>query len=151
MLLVNGIASNVVSTGENTPIISSDIGLLGESLEKVNLRNNHIGETIPNTIGSLNLLTSFDVTFNNLEGGLPDILFKNATGLEVLRVGHNSLTGTIPELYFSQLRELNLSFNSFTGIIPVLSLFQLETLNLSFNNFTGDIANVLADVPKLGK
>ena len=114
---------------EKVPIISSDIGLLGESLEKVNLRNNRIGGTIPNSIGSLILLTSFDVSYNNLQGELPNIFFSTATGLEVLRVGHNSLTGTIPDLSLSQLRELN----------------------LSFNNFTGNMINVFIDVPKLGK
>ena len=113
----------------NEPMISPDIGLLRESLEKVNLRNNRIGGIIPNIIGSLNLLTSFDVSYNNLQGGLPSILFTNATGLEVLRVGYNSLTGTIPNL----------------------SLSQLSDINLSFNNFTGNVANILADVPKLGK
>ena len=116
-------------SGENAPIISSDIELLGESLEKVNLRNNRIGGTIPNSIGGLILLTSFDVSYNNLQGELPDILFTNATGLEILRVGHNSLTGTIPDLSLSQLRELN----------------------LSFNNFTGNVTNFFIDFPKLGK
>ena len=75
------------------------------------------------------LLTSFDVSYNNLQGELPDILFTNAIGLEILRVGHNSLTGTSPDLSFSQLRELN----------------------LSFNNFTGNVADVFIDVSKLGK
>jgi len=118
-----------VTAGQDEPKISSDIGLLGESLEKVNFRNNRIGGTIPTSIGSLILLTSFDVSYNNLHGALPDILFTSATGLEVLRVGHNSLTGTIPDLSLSQLRELD----------------------LSFNNFAGNVASVLADVPKLGK
>jgi len=122
-------ASNVVTAGENVPIISSDIGLLGESLEKVNLSDNRIGGTIPNSIESLILLTSFDVSYNNLQGGLSDILLMNATGLEVLRVGHNSLTGTIPDL----------------------SLIQLRELNLNFNNFTGNVTNVFIDVPKLGE
>ena len=129
MPLVNDIASNAAFSGENAPIISSDIGLLGESLETVNLRNNRIGGIIPNSIGGLMLLTSFDVSYNNLQGELPGILFTNATGLEVLRVGHNSLTGTIPDLSLSQLRELN----------------------LSYNNFTGNVTNVFIDVPKLGK
>jgi len=119
----------VVSTGQNEPEISPDIGLLGESLEKVNFRNNRIGGTIPTSIGDLILLVSFDVSYNNLQGGFPDILFTNATGLEILQVGHNSLTGTMPDLFLPQLRELN----------------------LSFNNFTGNVANVLADFPKLGK
>jgi len=111
------------------PIISSDIELLGKSLEKVNLRNNQIGSTIPNSIGNLSLLSSVDVSYNNIRGELPGILFTNATGLEVLRVGHNSLNGTIPDLSLTQLRELN----------------------LSFNNFTGNVTNVFIDVPKLGK
>jgi len=119
----------VAKSEANAPIISSDIGLLGESLEKVNLRNNRIGGTIPNSIGSLILLTSFDVSYNNLQGELTGNLFTKATGLEVLRVGHNLLTGTIPDLSLSQLRELN----------------------LSFNNFTGNVTNVFIDVPKLGK
>ena len=129
MPLVNDTASNIANTGENAPIISSDIALLGESLEKVNFRNNRIGGTIPTSIGNLILLVLFDVSYNNLQGTLPDILFTSATGLEVLRVGHNSLTGTIPDLSLSQLRELN----------------------LSFNNFGGNVASALADVPKLGK
>ena len=116
-------------TGENAPIISSDIGLLGASLKKINLRNNRIGGTIPNSIESLILLTSLDVSYNNLQGGLSGILLTKATGLEVLRVGHNSLTGTIPDLSLSQLRELN----------------------LSFNNFTGNVTNVFIDAPNLGK
>ena len=57
------------------------------------------------------------------------MLFTNATGLEVLRVGHNALTGTIPELSLSQLSELN----------------------LNFNNFTGNVTNVFIDVPQLCK
>ena len=141
----------MATTGDNVPIISSDIGLLGDSLEKIDLRNNRIGSTIPTSIGNLILLTSFDVGYNNLQGGLSGILLTNATGLEVLRVDHNSLTGTIPELPYSQLRELNLSFNNFTGTIPNLSLSQLRDLNLSFNNFTGNFTNVLADIPTLGK
>jgi len=141
----------VAITGENAPIISSDIGLLGASLKKVNLRNNRIGGTIPNSIKSLIFLTTFDVSYNNLQGGLPDILLTKATGLEVLRVGHNSLTGTIPDLPLFQLRELNLSFNNFNGTLPDLSLSQLKDINLSFNNFTGNVANVFFDVPNLGK
>jgi len=141
----------VVISGKKTPSISSDIGLLSESLEKVNLRNNRIGGTIPNSVGSLILLTSFDVSYNNLQGKLPSNLFTTATGLEVLRVGHNSLTGTIPNLSLFQLRELNLSFNNFTGTLPDLSLSRLTELNLSYNYFTGNMTNVLADVPKLGK
>jgi len=119
----------VGNTVTNVPIISPDIGLLGESLKKVNLRSNWIGGTIPSRIGSLFLLVLIDLSYNKLQGTLPDVLFQNATGLESVRVGHNSFNGTIKGLRLSQLKELN----------------------LGFNNFTGNISKVLEYVPKLGK
>ena len=122
-------ASNVYSQMENGPTISQDIGLLAKSLKKINLRNNRIGGRLPNSIGSLTLLTSFDLSYNRLQGELPDNLLTDATGLEVFRIGHNLLNGTLPELQLSQLTEIN----------------------LSFNDFTGDIAKVLVDLPELGK
>ena len=122
------IAANVLHSVDNEPTITPDIGLLSESIEKLNLRNNFIGGTIPTSIGSLILLKEFDVSYNRLRGSLPDSLLQNATGLEVVRVGHNLLNGTIPELRLAQLKELR----------------------LSFNGFTGDISKVFGDYPKLG-
>ena len=122
------IAANVLHSVDNEPTITPDIGLLSESIEKLNLRNNFIGGTIPTSIGSLILLKEFDVSYNKLRGSLPDSLLQNATGLEVVRVGHNLLNGTIPELRLAQLKELR----------------------LSFNGFTGDISKVFGDYPKLG-
>jgi len=113
---------------DKEPTISPDIGLLSESIEKINLRNNLIGGKIPTSIGSLILLKEFDVSYNRLRGLLPDSLLKNATGLEVVQVGHNYLNGTIPELRLAQLKELRLSFNAFTG----------------------NVSKVFGDYPKLG-
>jgi len=102
---------------EEIHIISSDIYLLGETLERLDLRSNDIHGTIPKEVENLTLLSLFDIRNNHLEGTLPDGLFHDATGLEILRVSHNYLTGTIPELRLSQLRELKIGFNNFTGNI----------------------------------
>jgi len=74
-------------------------------------------------------LTAFDVGYNRLQGVLPHELLTNATGLEIIRVGHNSLIGTLPELRLSQLLDIN----------------------LNFNDFTGNLSKTFDDVPKLGK
>ena len=105
------IAANVLLPVDNEPTITPDIGLLSESIEKLNLRNNFIGGTIPTSIGSLILLKEFDVSYNRLRGLQPDSLLQNITGLEGVRVGHNLLNGTISELRLALLKELRLSFN----------------------------------------
>jgi len=119
----------MAKTMDETPIISEDIGLLGESLETLILRNNFIGGILPNSIRDLALLLSFDVGYNKFEGTLPNDLFANATGLEIVRVGHNFFSGTMKEL----------------------RLYHLSELNLSFNNCTGNITEILGYVPKLGE
>jgi len=81
--------ANVLYSADKAPTISPDIGSLSKSLEKLNLRNNWIGGTIPTSIGSLILLKEFDVSYNRLRALLLNSLLKNATGLEVLQAGHN--------------------------------------------------------------
>ncbi len=125
----NILAGNIAYSLEKVAVMSPDVALLSESLERLILKNNQIGGMIPSSIGSLNLLTVFDVGYNRLQGVLPHELLTNATGLEIIRVGHNLLTGTIPELRLSQLLEIN----------------------LNFNDFTGNISNVFDAAPKLGK
>jgi len=113
---------------EEKPMISSDIYILGETLEKLDLRSNDIHGTIPKEVENLILLSLFDIRNNHLEGTLPNDLFHDATGLEILRVSHNYFTGTIAELRLSQLKELK----------------------IGFNNFTGNVTEIFGDNPKLG-
>jgi len=139
--------ANVLHSVDEEPTITPDIGLLSGSIEKLNLRNNFIGGTIPTSIGSLILLKEIDVSYNRLRGLLPDSLLRNATGLEVVRVGHNFLNGTIPELRLAQLKELRLSFNGFTGDISKVfgdypKLVNVELLATSFIGvFPPDLCN----------
>ncbi|KAF8020225.1 hypothetical protein BT93_G0815 [Corymbia citriodora subsp. variegata] len=91
---------------------------------------------------TLSLVTSIDISGNNLNGEFPEEMTKLA-GLLVLNLSRNSIGDQIPEsiLGMSQLASLDLSSNRLSGAIPqsMLSLSFLSYLNLSDNNFSGKI------------
>ncbi|XP_065023668.1 receptor-like protein EIX2 [Musa acuminata AAA Group] len=90
----------------------------------------------------LSLVTSIDLSNNNLSGEIPREL-TNLHGLLFLNLSKNHLRGTIPEKIGSmeQLESLDLSMNNLTGDIPssLSSLTFLSHLNLSHNNLSGRI------------
>lgn len=91
---------------------------------------------------TLSLLTSIDLSGNNLYGEFPEELTK-LNGLVVLNLSRNRISGRIP-VNISSMRELgslDFSSNKFSGAIPasLSSLSFLGYLNLSNNNLTGMI------------
>ncbi|XP_018673490.2 receptor-like protein EIX1 [Musa acuminata AAA Group] len=90
----------------------------------------------------LSLVTSIDLSNNNLSGEIPREL-TSLHGLLFLNLSKNHLRGTIPEKIGSmeQLESLDLSMNNLTGDIPssLSSLTFLSHLNLSHNNLSGRI------------
>ncbi|KAL3732670.1 hypothetical protein ACJRO7_029337 [Eucalyptus globulus] len=91
---------------------------------------------------TLSLVTSIDISGNNLGGEFPKEMTKLA-GLLILNLSRNGIGGEIPESIssMSQLLSLDLSSNRLFGIIPqsMPSLSFLSYLNLSDNNFSGKI------------
>ncbi|KAK2631649.1 hypothetical protein EUGRSUZ_L02633 [Eucalyptus grandis] len=91
---------------------------------------------------TLSLVTSIDISRNNLDGEFPEEITKLA-GLLILNLSRNGIGGQIPEsiLGMSQLASLDLSSNGLSGAIPqsMPSLSFLSYLNLSNNNFSGKI------------
>ncbi|XP_028776333.1 receptor-like protein EIX1 [Neltuma alba] len=91
---------------------------------------------------TLYLVTSIDLSGNNLSGRIPHELTK-LSGLTYLNLSGNHLIGSIPESISNmiQLSSLDLSSNQLTGSIPqnLSSLSFLGYLNLSFNNLSGPI------------
>ncbi|XP_057989219.1 receptor-like protein EIX2 [Hevea brasiliensis] len=91
---------------------------------------------------TLSILTSLDLSGNNLDGKIPEGLMKLA-GLMVLNLSGNNFTGQIPESVseLKQLLSLDLSSNKLSGPIPpsISSLSFLGYLNLSNNNLSGEI------------
>ncbi|XP_074580105.1 uncharacterized protein LOC141836497 [Curcuma longa] len=91
---------------------------------------------------SLALVTSIDLSNNNLSGRIPEEL-TNLRGLHFLNLSSNHFLGNIPENigFMSQLESLDLSRNQLSGEIPlsISALNFLSVLNLSYNNLVGKV------------
>ncbi|KAK2976426.1 hypothetical protein RJ640_001819 [Escallonia rubra] len=92
--------------------------------------------------GTLSLVTSMDLSSNNLSGEVPKEL-TSLVGMRSLNLSGNFLTGMIPKKIgdMELLESLDFSRNQLSGEIPssVSSLTFLSHLNLSFNNLSGRI------------
>ncbi|XP_068639542.1 receptor-like protein EIX2 [Aristolochia californica] len=91
---------------------------------------------------TLSLVTSLDLSNNNLEGQIPEELTKSSD-LLLLNLAHNRFTGNIPKNIgnLSLLESLDFSSNQLSGSIPQSLSFitSLSYLNLSYNNLFGRI------------
>ncbi|XP_062153503.1 receptor-like protein EIX1 [Alnus glutinosa] len=90
----------------------------------------------------LSLVTSMDLSSNNLIGEIPEEL-TGLYGVRFLNLSNNQLYGKIPENISAMkfLESLDISMNQLTGVIPqsMGTLTFLSYLNLSHNNFSGRI------------
>ncbi|KAK2991191.1 hypothetical protein RJ640_002305, partial [Escallonia rubra] len=93
-------------------------------------------------VAILFLVTSMDLSSNNLSGEIPKEL-TNLVGLQSLNLSGNRLTGMIPNKIgdMKLLESLDFSRNQLSGEIPssISSLTFLSYLNLSFNNLSGRV------------
>ncbi|OVA07210.1 Leucine-rich repeat [Macleaya cordata] len=91
---------------------------------------------------TLTLVTSMDLSKNNLSGEIPKEL-TSLLGLRSLNLSENLLEGKIPEEIgrMSLLESLDFSKNRLSGLIPqsLVDLTFLSHLNLSYNNLSGKI------------
>ncbi|KAK2991186.1 hypothetical protein RJ640_002300 [Escallonia rubra] len=91
---------------------------------------------------TLFLVTSMDLSSNNLSGEIPKEL-TSLVGLLSLNLSGNRLTGMIPKKIgdMKKLESLDFSRNQLSGEIPssISRLTFLSYLNLSFNNLSGRI------------
>ena len=77
--------------------------------------------TIPTTLQYLSSLTKLDFGTNELTGTIPDVLYTNLTSLEYLFLHDNQLQGTLSNAGLAQLSNLKYLFlndNRFTGPLP---------------------------------
>jgi len=120
--------------------LNSDIIMAGHGWEKpVFLVTKGKGYEYGN---NLYLVTSMDLSSNNLIGEIPDEL-TSLYGLQFLNLSNNQLHGKIPEKInaLKLLESLDVSMNQLTGVIPqsMANLTFLSYLNLSYNNLSGRI------------
>lgn len=80
----------------------------------------------------------------NLSGTLPNLSFSD---LEIFNLGFNQISGNIPVLYFPKCKEIVLNRNQFTGQLPKFDLPELTYIGFISNKLTGTIPNI--NLPKL--
>jgi len=124
---------------EMTGTIPDSIGnLLG--LEKLWFMNNELSGSILDSIGSLTNLQELYLNHNELSGSIPDSI-GSLNNLQNLYLDNNELSGSIPDSIGSlnNLENLYLYDNGLTGTIPdsIGSLNNLENLNSANNELSG--------------
>ncbi|GKV17511.1 hypothetical protein SLEP1_g28009 [Rubroshorea leprosula] len=119
--------------------ISYSFGHYGQSLEITLLMIKGILLEYSTT---LRLVTSIDLSDNNLSGIIPEEI-TSLVGLFSLNLSTNHLTGHIPGTIgqMGSLESLDLSYNQLSGEIPLSMSYLtfLSVLDLAYNNLTGKI------------
>ncbi|VEU40520.1 unnamed protein product [Pseudo-nitzschia multistriata] len=139
----------------------------------INLSNNNLKGTIPQSVFKLNFLRELRLSGNPVELTFESIgeatrlinLFLdkiniktlegigNGLNLQILNLADNNLDGTVPDdLYrISSLKKLDLGYNLFSGALKdvIGGLKSLESLHLYHNQFTGRIPATIGDLVNL--
>ncbi|XP_042482782.1 probable LRR receptor-like serine/threonine-protein kinase At1g07650 [Macadamia integrifolia] len=95
-----------------------------QSMQKLILRNCNISGVIPSYIWEMKNLKTFDVSFNKLVGGIPEINGGGVLNLKFIYLTGNMLTGPIPDWILKKDGTLNtrtsvdLSYNNITWASP---------------------------------
>uniref|UniRef100_A0A0E0MGC6 non-specific serine/threonine protein kinase n=1 Tax=Oryza punctata TaxID=4537 RepID=A0A0E0MGC6_ORYPU len=144
-------------------LASSDIGDLMQNLpqkcssnmlQELYLPNNGMTGTLPDYDKLMHLtgLRVLDLSYNNLTGSVPRSM-GNFAGLDTLDLSFNNLTGLVPagEGYFAGLSTLVLSENFLTGQIPeeIGYLGSLTTLDLYGNHLSGHVPSEIGTLANL--
>lgn len=137
--------------------IPDEIGSLS-NLARLDLSGNELGSGIPTCLGMLANLVYLNLCDNALGGNLTTSNFHNLTRLEFLDVTNTTLQGPIPPQmgnYLQHLQMLFLGENNLTGTIPasLSNLSKLQCLDLSFNSMYGSIPaglGFLSNLSRLG-
>merc|ERR1712023_130161 len=132
--------SNNSGWGSGDPCDSAWYGVECTSgdVTSINLYDNNLVGTIPDSLGSLEHLNTLVLWKNKLTGSIPDL--SAATRLQVLDLADNELSGSIPEnLGELSLTELWLNANELSDDIPedIFSMNSLRKLVLYSNRLTG--------------
>ncbi|XP_047310591.1 protein STRUBBELIG-RECEPTOR FAMILY 3-like [Impatiens glandulifera] len=144
---VNANITGIVLNGANLG------GELGDNLQNftsiilMDLRNNHIGGSIPSNLPIT--IRSFFLSGNQLSGSIPETLSILGQSTDLL-FDNNNLTGEIPDAFqqLTSLTNLDLSSNKLSGHLPpsMASLSSITALHVENNQLIGTL-DVLQDLP----
>lgn len=122
-------------------------------LRILDLMFSRFGGVLPNSVS--NLSSSIEILLlghNPISGSIPTEI-GNLFNLQILDFGQSNFTGTIPSSFswLTNLQGLTLNGNKLTGLIPstIGNLTELNYLYLGANGFSGGIPNTLGNLTKL--
>ncbi|CAK7322692.1 unnamed protein product [Dovyalis caffra] len=122
-------------------------------LRRFDVSTNQLTGTIPTQLTQLEL-ESLNLFENRLEGTLPESIAKSPNLYE-LKLFNNKLTGELPSQLGlnSPLKRLDVSYNGFSGKIPekLCAKGELEDMILIYNSFSGKIPESLGKCNSLGR
>ena len=129
-----------------------EIGLL-HRLKLLILEYNLLEGVIPASVYHCQTLQVISLATNKLRGVLPKYRLSNLTSLQLLFLGENNFTGTIPPplVNNSKLVYLRLDYNNLHGSIPneIGYLKNLKVLDLEANNLNGTIPSSISNISSL--
>lgn len=114
----------------------------------LSLPRNNLEGVIPESLGDLTELVSFDFGVNKLRGTFP-FSMQRLRKLYAISVRENSLTGPLDFATLSEMQYAHMDFNRFTGDLSSLkNCTKLAVLGLTDNGISGKI---LAEFAAMGK
>lgn len=115
--------------------------------------NNQLTGEIPRSICSLSGLVVLDLSYNNLSGMLPGCLGNFSVQFWVLKLQGNKFHGFIPETFSkgTNLRMIDFSSNLLQGRVPksLANCVKLKFLNVGDNQITDIFPSWLGNLPEL--
>ncbi|XP_058216482.1 receptor-like protein Cf-9 homolog [Rhododendron vialii] len=133
-------------------LIGHTLEFLSASLWIIDLSNNNLHGTVPNSTFELRKLTHLILSSNSFSGTIPESNRFNEN-LIMLELHNNSFSGTIHDSFSmrSRLKTVNLNDNGFEGPIPksLVNCKNLEVLDLGRNKFVDKFPHWLGNLPNL--
>ncbi|KAG6500351.1 hypothetical protein ZIOFF_040196 [Zingiber officinale] len=116
------------------------------SLSYLDLESNEFYGRVPAAIGNMTSLDTLILGGNNLDGGTISPSITNLVHLNTFDFSYNNMSGGVPDwlMHMTNLTHLDLSFCSLNGPFPVEigSLSNLAYLDLSSNSLQGSVSEL---------